>query len=1176
MSYPLSEIHASILQGRILGAPEPDKKGLFSIFSRDKTPTLSELAKPFHSLFTNGGWSYFTADYVSKFLTGYFNKPDEFFQLSPAQIKEALEHNGIGKIENDFMPAICKTLFEHGWIAGEKWLAFRFVLVLAGYKTSYNEERWLSFAQLFQGVQQKEAFLLLLMGMLKKRSCQTALNFAIKGAKKYMDFNEEDTDWLFRYFEENATHKFGNALPKLAKLYLNLVTSYEQFHKTNPLDTLQKTGNIFQFEERLVDLSDTELRAFGTILRFMNFDFYIPTSIGDIFDGFPRLTPRLLGYVTEKAPITDTEVADQIRQKLYSSTRKELSGKVVQYLNEYGASKAFERPLFEAFWDLFFFSEYEYNITKMEPALRKQTALQLAASGEALTWESLLWTGFQQVPIPSNHSPYFGLHPDQIRPIFQLMRAVANVDIVKIYKVGKLYHVRFIFGGEMYDMPTGDGFGVGPLPHFNTLLFEGGVPYQLVVLEVPLFDSQLNKNHKTKVVTLVNKETYDRFAAKILPQGFVDFAPATAPALPFTKSIDELGNFKFRPDLDVVKLDDDPKFMGIREQMEKLEPLEAWMELLRHCLSYPLDGKPLAAWQAEAKKLVSAMSTDQFRKGLVMVVDGMIKGDEWFSDDEKICGLRGLTWLCRLNTDDSLRYLLQRTANKAYKKVPGGPLNAKLGNLAMEGLVADGSLQAFGALGNLQAKAKYPVFVRAIASAMKKFDKLLKQYPAEELQDRVIPSHELVDGSRAIPIGNYEARLKVEGLKVKLDWLGANGKTIASVPAELKRDFEVDLQTVKGEVKSMEETIQAQLARLESSWIQDRSWPLDFWQEHYRSHELMWLLVQKLIWQIESDGKRFSFMPATGGSFDQNWQPIELPASGQIRLWHPALASSVAEVEAWRNLLFEQKIVQPFKQAFREVYLLTPAEEASVDQSMRFAGHYLKGNTLYSLGKNRMWTMSYDQAPLRKIPALNLLAELSITGGVLYSNCTTGALCFRELGAGTNVYNTHRQAKLPLKDVPLTVLSEVMRDVDLFVAVSNIGIDPYFDQKNTGDLLQYWRDVSFGAKSKTEIADIRHDLLKRLLPMTKIAPQCRLDGNNLHVTGKLREYKINLNSGNILMLPNDQYLCIVPAHDAKLEKRIWLPFEGGDHILMLVLSKAFLLADDDKITDQQILGQLRR
>jgi hypothetical protein len=60
------------------------------------------------------------------------------------------------------------------------------------------------------------------------------------------------------------------------------------------------------------------------------------------------------------------------------------------------------------------------------------------------------------------------------------------------------------------------------------------------------------------------------------------------------------------------------------------------------------------------------------------------------------------------------------------------------------------------------------------------------------------------------------------------------------------------------------------------------------------------------------------------------------------------------------------------------------------------------------------------------------------------------------------------------------------------------------------------------------------------------------------------------------MEPNNQYLCIVPAPDSRMEKKIWLPFEGGDKVLMVILSKAFLLAEDEKITDQSILYQINR
>ena len=62
---------------------------------------------------------------------------------------------------------------------------------------------------------------------------------------------------------------------------------------------------------------------------------------------------------------------------------------------------------------------------------------------------------------------------------------------------------------------------------------------------------------------------------------------------------------------------------------------------------------------------------------------------------------------------------------------------------------------------------------------------------------------------------------------------------------------------------------------------------------------------------------------------------------------------------------------------------------------------------------------------------------------------------------------------------------------------------------------------------------------------------------------------------NILMEPNDQYLCIVPDRGGKgVTENVFLPFEG-DSGLSVILSKAMLLAEDDKITDVTITRQIK-
>ncbi len=101
----------------------------------------------------------------------------------------------------------------------------------------------------------------------------------------------------------------------------------------------------------------------------------------------------------------------------------------------------------------------------------------------------------------------------------------------------------------------------------------------------------------------------------------------------------------------------------------------------------------------------------------------------------------------------------------------------------------------------------------------------------------------------------------------------------------------------------------------------------------------------------------------------------------------------------------------------------------------------------------------------------------------------------------------------------------------------------------------------------------RRGILERLLPRLAIKDRCSLDDRYLTVRGERATYRIHLGSGNILMEPGSRYLCIVEGAATKGTSRtVPLPFEG-DQKLSLILSKAFLLAEDRKIKDQSILRQ---
>ena len=148
-----------------------------------------------------------------------------------------------------------------------------------------------------------------------------------------------------------------------------------------------------------------------------------------------------------------------------------------------------------------------------------------------------------------------------------------------------------------------------------------------------------------------------------------------------------------------------------------------------------------------------------------------------------------------------------------------------------------------------------------------------------------------------------------------------------------------------------------------------------------------------------------------------------------------------------------------------------------------------------------------------------------------------------------------------------------MRDVDLFVGVASVGNDPTWqDGGPEGRYREYWYGYSFGELSGT--AATRKQVLERLVPRLKIADRCSFSDRFLVVRGQRRTYKIHMGSGNILMEPNDQYLCIVPDSRSRAEQDdLFLPFEG-DKTLSIIISKALLLAEDTIIKDPTITRQI--
>ncbi|MCW6010108.1 DUF4132 domain-containing protein [Micromonospora sp. CPCC 205371] len=429
---------------------------------------------------------------------------------------------------------------------------------------------------------------------------------------------------------------------------------------------------------------------------------------------------------------------------------------------------------------------------------------------------------------------------------------------------------------------------------------------------------------------------------------------------------------------------------------------------------------------------------------------------------------------------------------------------------------------------------------------------------------------------RRVANGDVTAILALDDrAKVRLVW-EHGGTRAAKPPPHADPEF---VKELKGDAAELRKLVATERDRLEDLLAEGREWPLPTWRQRYAEHPVISSLALHLLWTVADGDQTVTALPAPEGRFTlADGETIAPGDEARVRVWHPVDASP-EEVRAWRAHIMDRELAQPFKQAFREVYLLTPAEEQTNVYSNRFAGHVLRYQQAYALMKERRWGTNYlggwdgghEGQAKREFPAhglralfLHQPADDDGSGGYTVQYCATDQVRFQRIGR-------RDQDPVPLSDVPAAVFSEAMRDVDLFVGVTSIATDPTWADRGTERYFGYWAGAAFGALSA--IGLVRRQVLAHLLPKLKIRDRARLDGNYVVVDGHKRTYSIHIGSGNVQMSPNSQYLCIVPARAKTPAGVRFVPFEG-DEVLAVVLSKALLLADDHRITDPTILAQI--
>ncbi len=402
----------------------------------------------------------------------------------------------------------------------------------------------------------------------------------------------------------------------------------------------------------------------------------------------------------------------------------------------------------------------------------------------------------------------------------------------------------------------------------------------------------------------------------------------------------------------------------------------------------------------------------------------------------------------------------------------------------------------------------------------------------------------VIDDSRALL---EEQMIEDVSFKINIDENGKaalictkNGKQLNSIPARLKKNETV--LSITDMVKTLTEQYRRTRVMLERAM--EDSTIFTFGELlSLSAHPVVYPMLKNL---VLVSGNVFGFLAEKGLTDDKGtMQPID--GSAEVKIAHPF---DLFTKDCWRSYqryLFENKITQPFRQVFRELYVKT-SEEMDMFHSLRYAGNQIQPAKTVGALKSRRWIADVEDGLQKVYYKENIVAQIYALAD-WFSPADIEAptlewVCFTNRKTGEEI---------KIADIPDIIFSEVMRDVDLAVSVAHAGgVDP---------------------ETSHSTMEMREAILSFILPMFRVA-NVKLEGRHAIINGKLAEYSVHLGSGVVHQL-GGAMIPVLPVHSQHRGK-IFLPFVDDDPKTAEIVSKVLLFAEDDKIKDPMILSCIKK
>lgn len=308
------------------------------------------------------------------------------------------------------------------------------------------------------------------------------------------------------------------------------------------------------------------------------------------------------------------------------------------------------------------------------------------------------------------------------------------------------------------------------------------------------------------------------------------------------------------------------------------------------------------------------------------------------------------------------------------------------------------------------------------------------------------------------------------------------------------------------------------------------------------AHPLVRPLLSKLVLFAPRHGHTGFWREGQLIALDGSAHP--LAEDDELVIAHPAHLYHAVQWDLYQRHAFDAELVQPFKQIFRELYLLTADEKEQQVKSLRYQGHQIQPKKATALLRTRGWTVSDSEGLQRVYHKQDVVATMYAQAD-WYSPADVEAPVIE-----TIVFHNRRGETLKMEDLDPVLFSEVMRDIDLVVSVAHVGgVDP---------------------EASHSTLQMRAALARESARLFK-ADNVEVKQRHIVIAGKHGSYNIHLGSG---MVSKGGLQLNIIAVQSQHRGRLFLPFLDDDPKSAEIISKMKLLAEDERIQDPTVLGQI--